>query len=205
MGEEGAQLLHAVGVRILSRWLEQNRGDVSLTGGRASFGGRGVDLLYPQGMSQTSVKVKVDPYYGTEANLINDRDLPFYRASQSSFAFEAVANAATRERGWMFDSDATELFYYFLTLTQPEAEVAELMDEDDEAFFSELVVGSDELVIMPMAAVRAWFEEHHERYAPRPVAHGFTSAWFRVIPRGDIESAVPHIRSMGRVFSAIRR
>jgi len=60
-------------------------------------------------------------------------------------------------------------------------------------------------VVLPMRETRAWFEANHERYTPRPVLYGGGSGWYRLVPRKDIESAVPKIRSLGSIFSALSR
>ena len=100
---ESAVPLQAVAERIIARYLRRalNK-DVDIVSGHAVQAARGIDIVCvaPDG-ARRSAKVKADPYFGTDAGKIGDRSLPFYRADTGSFAFEAVANAATREPGWM--------------------------------------------------------------------------------------------------------
>lgn len=181
------------------------RVDVESTGGKASFGGPGVDLMYAWQGTRMRIKVKPDPYYGVDPAKTRDRALGFYRSEESAFAFEAVANSATREPGWVFESSADELYYYFLAIAQHEEEIRALMAEPDEVFFSELAVDRDELVIMPMRETREWFEANFERFTPRPVVVGGASAWYRLVPRKEIESEVAGIRSAGPIFRMLAR
>lgn len=200
MATDGTAVLHKAAIRIITRWLESRHLGVMQTGGRDGIGGRGVDLTFTDGASQHRVKVKADPYFGTDPAKVNDHDLSFYRAYQDSFAFEAVANSATQEPGWMFESGATDLYYYFLAISQPLEEVEALLDEPDDVFFDELAVERDELVVIPMPEVKAWFSENFERYATRPVRSGSASAWYRLIPRRDLQSSVPLLVSRGSIF-----
>ncbi len=197
----GMPLLQAVAERIISRWLEQQGVfDVAMTAGRESLGGRMVDLTFTRQGAVRRVKVKPDPYFGVDPVKVANRSLAFYRADMGAFAVEAVANAATREPGWMFESAADDLYYYYLAIAQDEDEVRALVTEPDEVFFSELAVDRDELVVMPMAVARQWFEQHYEDYTPRPVMVGGASAWYRLVPRPDIERAVPGITVPGPIF-----
>lgn len=205
MSVTGMLLLQDAAERILVSWMTaQGRLDARTTDHMESLG-RGVDITYAWQGGQHRIKVKPDPYFGTDSAKINDRSLPFYRAEASAFAFEAVANAATREPGWMFDSSAVDLYYYFLALPQTEDEVRALMGEPDEVFFSELVVERDELVVLPMRGTRLWFEANFERYTPRPVMVGGASAWYRLVPRADIIGSVAGINSVGPVFASVNR
>lgn len=199
-------LLQRVGERVVARWLtEQGKVDVVRTQGRVGLGGRGVDITYAWQGSRMRVKVKTDPYFGIDPAKIGDRALIYYREDASSFAFEAVSNAATREPGWVFDSEASEVYYYFVAISQSEDEIRALAEEPDEVFFSELMVDRDELVVIPMSALRIWFEENFERYTPRPVLVGGASAWYRLVPRGDIEGTIAGVRSIGPIFRSLVR
>jgi hypothetical protein len=199
-------LLQDVAERIIARWLvQQGRLDVALTHGRQSLGGRAVDLTYAWQGGQHRVKIKADPYFGSDPRRIADRALTFYRPDQRMFAFEAVANAATREPGWMFDTNAQDIYYYYVAIAQSEEEVAALAGEPDEVLFNELAVERDELVILPADATRTWFEANYERYTPRPVMSAGASAWYRLVPRSDIEGVVTGVRNAGPVFSTITR
>ncbi len=77
-----------------------------------------------------------------------------------------------------------------------------LLSEPDEVFFSEIAVERDELLILPMDQIRAWFEEHHQDYAPRPVMHDGVASWYRLVPRADVEKALGRIPSSGRDLPA---
>jgi len=200
---EGFDLLQSAAVRILRRYLERaGFADVQRATGHEVVG-KNIDLVYTTGGSTRRVKVKADPYYGTDQHEIGDRALTFYRGDVGSFALEAVSNALTREPGWMFSSDADELFYYYLAIGQPEDEVAALMNESDDIFFSELKVMGDDLRILPMKATRSWFEGSFEKYTPRPVMAGPFPSWYRLVPRSDVERAVSGVRNVGPVFRSL--
>lgn len=204
MSVTGMLLLQDVAIRIIGGYLRATgHADVRPSNGRDALGGRGVDLTYVNQGASRSVKVKPDSYFGLDRVKVADRELAFYRADASAFAFEAVANAATREPGWMFESVADDLYYYFVAIPQPEDEVRALMNEPDEVFFSELAVERDELVILPMRQTKEWFELHFEDYTPRPVMLGGASAWYRLVPRADIERSMPGIVRAGSVFGRI--
>lgn len=165
----------------------------------------GVDLTYRFAGRTMKVKVKPDAYFGRDRAKSGDRALSFYRPEGDTYAFEAISNAATREPGWIFNSEADELYYYLLAIGQPEEEVAALMGEPDSVFFSELMVERDELHIMPMRPVRAWFEGNYENYTPRPVMLGSHSAWYRIIPRDTLAREIGGRRVVSSVFSRLTR
>lgn len=200
------KLLQGVAERIIAAHLRRSGvREVEVVSGFEALGGHGVDIIFSQDGVRRQIKVKPDPYFGTDPAKINDRARVFYRANADAYAFEAVANTATRAPGWVFSSPADEIYYYRIALTQQEDEIAALMGEPDEVFFSELNVERDDLLIMDMAAVRLWFEVHFEEYTPRPVMLGGAAAWYRLVPRGDIERAVTSIRSAGPVFAQLAR
>lgn len=165
----------------------------------------GVDLTYRFAGRTVKVKVKPDAYFGRDSDKIAERSLTYYRPEGDHYAFEAISNAATREPGWIFNSEADELYYYLLAVSQTESEVAAIMAEPDEVFFSELKVDRDELHIMPMKPVREWFEANYEKYTPRPVNVGQHSAWYRIIPRDVLARAVPGRRVVSSVFARLSR
>lgn len=202
----GQNLLQEVAERILVRRLQQQGclAVARISDRAAAYASPGVDITYSSGGRTRRIKVKPDSYFGTDSAKISDRDMPFYRSDAHIYAFEAISNSVTREPGWMFNSEADELYYYYVTLTQTEEEIRALAAGPDEVFFSELAVDRDDLRILPMKATRAWFEAHYEEYTPRPVMTGDHSAWYRLIPRRDLDSAVPGIQMVGPVFSLLR-
>ncbi len=201
----GSELLHGVAERILLGYLRgKGFSDATLTGDMLDEA-EGIDLTYTIGGRRTGVKIKADSYYGVDVSKIADRDLVFYRSETNSYGLEAIANAATRQPGWLQRSSADELFYYRLVLAQTEDEVAALMEEPDEVFFAELKVERDSLKVLPMLALRAWFEATGDRYTSRPVVTEGRAAWYRIVPQSDLESAVVGVRDMGRVFPALVR
>jgi hypothetical protein len=205
MDQGGGRLLEAVAERVLARYLRRAGATGVMVVDQKTDPARmsGVDLVYTRAGSSTRVKVKADPYFGTDPHKIADQGLLFYRGIADSYAFEIISHHVTRDPGWIYSSTADELFYYFVALSQTEEDVAALMGEADEVFFSELAVERDELHIIPMAPLKAWFETHHERYMPRPVRFGDHSGWYRIIPAGDIASAVPSIQVKGPVFAGL--
>lgn len=169
-----------------------------------TYAQRGIDLIVVPTMGgRRSIKVKADAYCGTDPGKIQDRSLAYYRPETNAFALESVADANTRAPGWMLESDADDLYYYYLALGQEPDEVQALLKEPDEIFFSELKVERDELIVLPMDATRTWFAMHADKYPPRPVFNGGTSSWYRLVPRGDIRAQVTGVRIVGAIFSAV--
>lgn len=205
MANGGMSLLQQVAERIVARQLvRMGRVDVQVVSAFSSFGGRGVDITYPWQNGRRQIKVKADPYFGLDRAKEADRSLFFYRPDMNSYAFEFVANSATREPGWIFGSDADEIYYYFLALGQAEDEVRALLAEPDEVLFSELKVERDDLRVLPMADTRRWFEAHADAYTPRPVVTGGAAAWYRLVPREDLEREV-QVVDLGAVFGTLAR
>jgi len=201
----GSALLHAVSKRILARYLrDHGYVDVTTAGGMVD-GAEGIDLYYSSGGTRIGVKVKADSYYGIDPQKIADRELLYYRASTDSYGLETIADSNTRQPGWVQCSRADQLFYYSIALSQTEDEVAALMEEPDEVFFGELRVERDDLRIVPMQGLRTWFEHSAERFTPRPVLTDGRSAWYRIVPSGEVDKAVAGIRDEGSVFMAFAR
>ena len=206
MSKSAGVVLQEVAERIVAAHLRKigHSSVHTLSGKAAEYGAPGVDISYRKDGRTSLAKVKADSYFGTDQTKVFDRDKPFYRSDAGIYAFEAISNTRTREPGWMFNSDAEDLFYYYLVLDHSEDELHALLAEPDEVLFSELVVDRDELRVLPMRQTRDWFETHYEEYAPRPVTLGDHVAWYRLIPRGDIDSAVPGITAKGSIFEDLR-
>ncbi len=200
----GALLLQQVAQRIIAAYLSKaGYADVRVVAGSGTASG--VDIAYSVSGRRARIKVKPDSYFGTDPAKVYDRNLVFYRPDAGHYAFESISNNLTREPGWMFSSEADDLYYYYLALTQPEDEVAALLGEPDEVFFGELKVERDELHVLPMRPTQRWFEAHFEAYTPRPVTVGEHSAWYRLIPRGDIEAGITGIRMIGPIYQMVAR
>jgi hypothetical protein len=196
--------LEAVAQRVLARHLARGVGaDVQVVSHLRAFAEQGVDILVktPSG-ERRGIRVKADPYFGTDPGQIEDRSLAYYRRDTDCFALEAPASFPAGHPQWMFESHADELFYYFAAVANEPRELDALLERRDEVFFSELKVERDELVILPMAETRDWFVAHYSSYAPRPIAGEDGSAWHRLVPRGDVQRHVPGVRIVGPVFSA---
>ncbi len=200
----GNGLHHAVGCRILGRHLSRNGASGVVLPDLSLGETGGVDITCSRNGRASAIKVKADPYCGTDAEKIADRELVFYRREGSDYAFEAISHHVTRQPGWIFNSEADDLYYYFLALGQSEKEIAALLGEPDEVFFGELKVDRDDLHVIKMAPLRTWFEDNFEHYMPRPVLVGDHSAWYRIVPRATLAAAVP-IAVSGPVFAAISR
>jgi hypothetical protein len=202
---KGSALLHGVSLRILVRYLrDRGYGDVGVAGGILD-GAEGIDLFYSAAGRRTGIKVKADSYYGTDPAMIANRELVFYRTCTDSYGLETIADSNTRQPGWVQRSRADELYYYCIALGQTEDEVAALMEEPDGVFFGELKVERDNLRIVPMAGLRAWFDASADRFATRPVLTEGRSAWYRIVPRAEVDSAVAGVRDVGAVFGAFVR
>jgi hypothetical protein len=205
MREYGAALLQAVASRIIDRYVREGgaTGVLRVDGAADPLRLSGVDIVCSRGGQSTKIKVKADPYYGSDPRKIADHELAFYRAPVDCYAFETISHHVTRDPGWMVTSAADDLYYYFLALDQTEDEVAVLIDGPDDVFFSELSVERDDLHVLPMAALRAWFEAKGDAYTPRPVKMGDHSSWCRIIPVAEIDGAVPGVTVKGSVFSRL--
>ncbi len=201
----GNQLLHAVAQRIVTRYLEKSgqpdvrSNDESTMEARADK----VDITYAGATGRRGIKLKSDPYIGTDATKAADRSRSFYRPDARVYAFETVAT--TRAPGWVFSSAAEDLFYYYLAIDQPESEVSQLFREPDPVFFSDLVVAADELHVMPFAELRAWFAPRQESYPTRPVLRDGGAAWYRLVPRADAAAGVASLKVVGPIFAAASR
>jgi hypothetical protein len=203
----GNSLLQAVAERIVVAHLgASGSGDVRYNTSRPDgYSRSGVDLSYPLQGIDRKIKVKPDPYFGTDPRKINDLSLSFYRSDAGHYAFESISDPVTREPGWMFNSRADDLYYYYLAVSQSEEDVRALMSEPDEVFFTELDVDRDELRILPMRELQTWFDVHFEEYPPRPVTDGERSSWYRLIPRSDVDGAMPGARVVGPIFARLGR
>jgi hypothetical protein len=205
MKRSGGVLLQAVADRIIGRHLARS-GATGILVVESEFDPlkrAGVDVVCTQAGRSVRIKVQPDPYFGTDAAKCADQMLTFYRTPAGAYALETIAHHVTREPGWVIGSTAEVAYYYFLAVSQPEDEVAALMEEADGVFFSELAVDRDELHILPLAALRAWFSPNSERYTSRPVAHGDHSGWCRIVPVADVAAAVPGITVEPHVFSRL--
>ena len=164
------------------------------SGGRSGYVSNGVRRV---------VKVKPDAYFGTDPAKIADRSLSFYRQDAGLIALQAVADSSTRDPGWIYTSEADEVFYYYLAISQSEDEVRALFAEPDESFFAGLKVDRDDLLVLPLAPARAWFAERAERYPSRPVAFEGYSAWYRLVPRAEIQNALSGVTDRGPIFGGL--
>jgi hypothetical protein len=200
----GSPLHHAVACRVIGRYLANTGGRGVLLPETFTGESEGVDITCSRGGRAWALKVKADAYFGTEPGKIADRALAFYRREGSDYAFEAISNNVTRQPGWIFQSQADQLYYYFLALGQPESEIAALLAEPDAVFFAELKVERDDLHVIPMEQLRGWFETHFEDYTPRPVLMGDHSAWYRLVPRDVLRATVP-VTVVGPVFETALR
>jgi hypothetical protein len=201
----GATLLQAVADRIIERYLREGgaTGVMRVDGDADPLRLSGVDIVCSRGGQSSRIKVKADAYYGSDPRKIADQELVFYRAPVDCYAFETISHHVTRDPGWVVASAAEELYYYFLALDQTEDEVAVLMDGPEELFFAELSVERDDLHVIPMAALRTWFETNGDAYTPRPVKIGDHSGWYRIIPVAEIDRAVPGVVEKGPVFARL--
>lgn len=202
---KGSALLHEVSLRILVRYLRDRGYSDAVVAGGMQDGAEGIDLFYSAGGRRIGIKVKADSYYGTDPVKIANRELIFYRTSTDSYGLETIADSSTRQPGWVQRSRADELYYYCIALGQTEDEVSALMEEPDEVFFGELKVERDNLRIVPMSGLRAWFDTSADRFATRPVLTEGRSAWYRIVPRAEVDGAVAGIRDVGAVFGAFGR
>ncbi len=204
MSEDAPFLLQELSERIIMRYLEKvGRKGVARVA-RVRGLSNPVDIAYEADGRLVRVKVKPDAYYGSDPWKLADRSLVFYRPESTAFALESIGDARTREAGWALKSGADELFYYSIAIGQPEDEVAALLHEPDDVFFAELDVERDELRVIPMKDVRRWFEGAQEEYPARPVFSAEGSAWYRLVPKADLEIAVPSARVVSPVFSTLR-
>lgn len=163
------------------------------------------DIRYSRLGRRRTAKVQVDPYFGTDSERVADLERPFYRADTGQYALQSIADSSTRVAGWALSADVDELLYYHAALNHTEEELEDLLDiEDDLEFFSRLMVTRDHLSIIPMEPLREWFAGNQERFPTRPVSRGGRSGWFRLVPRTELEAAVPGVVDVGPIYSAVR-
>lgn len=205
MSHRGQALLQDVAERIVKRFLLSTGSVGVMFVDEEEDPDRflGVDLVYTRAAESVKVKVKPDTYFGVDPRKIADQSLSFYRSPANAYAFETISHHVTRQAGWVFNSMADELYYYFLVIGQTEDEVAKLMDQPDDVFFSRLAVERDELHVLPMKALSEWFESHYEDYMPRPVMLGGYSAWYRIVPISDIAATSAAATIRGSIFSRV--
>lgn len=200
----GSRLLHEVAVRILVRYLQCAGHRDAAASTDAINGAQCVDLAYSLDGVRRSVTVKADSYAGVDPAKVARRELVFYRPSTGMYGLESLADTFSRQPGWVQRSQADELFYYRLAIAQTEDEVAALMDEPDDVFFSEIAVERDDLRIIPMRPLQEWFAATGERYSPRPVLTEGRSAWYRIVPEADLEAGVAGVQRVGSIFAHVR-
>lgn len=203
MALSGSPLLHEVGKRIVARYLESTGSKEVELASSMQTDATGVDVRRLEGVVHLTAKVKTDCYCGTDLDKIANRDFTFYRRDTASYALESISDTLTRAPGWVQASMADQLLYYRLAIARTESEVAALLESPDAVFFSELGVERDDLRILPMRELRAWFERSSDRYTPRPVITGGRSAWYRIVPMGELEAAVPGVRLIGPVYQGL--
>jgi len=194
------ELLQEVAVRLVARYLTSSGAlDVRTATGRELLG-PGVDVSYVRDGEVRRAKVKGDPYFGTDPALIADLSLPFYRADAHAYALETIADASTRAPGWVFTSEADQLFYLFTAITCTEEQVASALGASEDVFFDRLKVERDELHVLPMAPTRAWLSASQDTYPARPVTAGRSASWVRLVPTNDLAAGVRGVRVLGSVL-----
>jgi hypothetical protein len=201
---EGLELLQRIAERVIARYLVRSgMREVTIARRVRSNGhGSGVDITYARFGRTVRAKVKADPYCGADPLNADDRSLPFYRPDKGEYALEFASRERGRRAGWALESEADELFYYFVAIAQTEEELAELVEEDDEVFFPRLRVVRDDLRIVPMDGLRTWFRERQGDFASRPVQVGERMAWYRLIPRVEFERSVEGIAHVGGIYES---
>lgn len=203
MGLTGAALTGEVAKRIVGAHLVRTGGmSVTLTPADR-MSADGVDIRYMIAGRPTAARVQADCYFGTDSEKIADRSLPMYRRESSTYALEEIADIATKMPGWIFSSPADVLLYYRMAIDRPEAEVSALLGSPDEVFFSELGVERDELQVIPLPALRAWFAREADRFTPRPVLVSGRTSWCRIVPISDLVSAIPEVQVVDSVYSSL--
>ena len=133
-----------------------------------------------------------------------DSALTFYRPPTDLLALEAVADSVSRAPGWALGSEADALYYFRLAIPMNEHELAELVRCDDDALVDGVVADNDDLLIVPMRPLAAWFSANLDRYPSRPVATSEGSGWYRLVPRGDVVGAIQGTRSVDSLLARIR-
>ena len=145
------------------------------------------------------IKVKADPYFGTDSRKIGDRGARRSTAPTTGcLAFEAIANTLDARARLDARLRGRGALLLLPRARQTQDEVRALLAEPDEVFFSELAVERDELLVLPMDKTRAWFEAHYQDYPPRPVMHDGGRVVVPARPRADVEKASAGISSVGR-------
>lgn len=190
------------GLRVVAIWARRNGSSVQRVDDVSEYSKQGTDLIVERSGRMIKVKVKADSYFGTGSGAIDDHDLPYYRRRSDDVALETVSHHLTREPGWMFSSEADELWYYQAALLNTRGELERALTLDDEGMVAAVDVEVDRLRVMDMQRLRQWFDGAHVNYPPRPVQTGDHLAWFRIIPPSDIVRAIGTIETHSRVVGS---
>ena len=194
----GSALLKELAKRVIATHLE-NEGHRDIAVRPAAYTGD-VDIAFERLGNTVGVKVHADPYYGVDGAKCTDMSLPFYRQDSGEAALQSIAHHVTREPGWAIRCDADLLFDYALAVDQTEDEIIDLMDEPDEVFLPQIRITRDSLRIIPFDELCSWFEANQEDYPSRPIDSGGHSAWYRIVPRADLERAIPGLKRVGSIY-----
>jgi hypothetical protein len=197
--------LHEVARRILRAFVEQAGHPSAVLSTDLLDSAAGIDITYLTGGARIRVKVKADSYFGTDPGKIADRSLTYYRPTADAYSFETVADAQTRESGWLHRSQAEELMYYRLAIAQPPDEITQLLGGSDDDLIGGLAVERDDLTVFQVPDLREWFEANADKYPARPVFGEGKTGWCRIIPAKDIHDAVKGTRFVGPVVDSLRR
>ncbi len=199
----GATLTREVAKRIVGAYLARN-GAVSVAVSPVGRTGTdGIDIRYMRAGRPTTARVQADCYFGVDAEKAADRALPMYRMESSTYAFEEIADVATKMPGWIFSTRADVLLYYRMAIARPEAEVAALLGSPDAVFFSELGVERDELRMIPLPDLRTWFTREADKFTPRPVIAQGRMSWCRIVPIAELAAGVPDVHVVDSLYHSL--
>lgn len=191
------------GLRAVALWAKRDGALVQRVDSDPDYVKAGIDLLVTRGGAVDKAKVRTDSYYGSDRDSIDDHELPYYRKRSDDFALETISHHITREPGWMFNSTATQLWYYQAAVMNSKDELARALSLSDEQMVEAIEVEADRLRILPMPQLRKWFDTAHVNYPPRPVQVGDHLSWYRIIPAADLMKAVPGVITVGRLFGRL--
>lgn len=199
----GTDAFAEFGLRAVALWAQRGGATVRRVDSLQEYSRQGIDLLVERGGSGQKIKVRTDSYYGTNESAIDDHDLPFYRRRADDLALETISHHITREPGWMFNSEADQLWYYQAVLMNTREELERALSLEDGAMIAEVDIEADRLRTIPMPPLRAWFDGAHVNYPPRPVQTGDHLAWFRIIPEADAKKAVGTVETQSKLFGHV--
>lgn len=171
-------------------------------------------------MDGVSADLKADSYF---AHFRRDETPSRYKKRDSgNLALETISTDYSRvwmddtkcdpeqpnmKLGWMHTSRAQELWYYFITLDNPQEELDALAEmrtpqnelQRQQRLLDCAVIHRDELFVIPAAPLKDWFWDNYSAFGRRSAPNPNYFTWIRQVPRtilldeGLVSRQVPNL------------